>query len=398
MLLTPIGSANDVYLIGYLMVKQLWRNGARFYPELQNADVFMMFLRRFVYGDHALVRDLLDRGENPFARALRFARNLYARLHALRMMLFEDEVPWSEWERLLGPPPLEQRPGFALSDSVPFAALDTQEESEDGMRMLSRELTEVSRPLELADSELGEHIPKDHFANVVRERYLMWAGTAGARWISLGPRKGRVMVGDAVFVEDYDLTEASDEGLDELTADIYFDLYEGYRLTTLGGDDGVFGFVSDRPLSEWARRELRSTRLDRRRIAVLDDVVREVLIRYADHTSFREGMEGFWQDGARERLEGSYTQIAFDFDDAARDAVIGRGFAGLFDADPDLVRTVTAISIAASARMSPERLAHVCPQLVLPPRDAIERVRSLWPGRSPAPVGEDGDGFLTSTI
>jgi hypothetical protein len=398
LLLQPIGSQGSAYLLGYLAVKQLWRNAQRFYAELAHADTFMIFLRKLVFGDFVLISELLDRSQDARQRGLGFGRRLHERLNDIRLMPWDDEVLWSTWEELLMPPQTVGRGGFVLTDAEPFAALDTTELVQQGMRRFHEQFVAAIEPLDLPPGELRSALPADSIGHVLRERYLMWLGDSPASWVSTGRNRGRVLMGRDVVLDDVQLTNASDEGLDALRLDSYLDLYEGYRLTTMAGEKGVFGFAFDSAPSERARSELTRSRLDRHRIAGLIDVLHGLVSNYAVGTNFRELVQIFWGKDGRALLDATYLGFAFDFDDAARDAVALEGLDSIMGNDPDLVRSVAAITLAASARMSPERLCAVSDGLAVGPAEAVERINASWPSGHVPLAAVNADGFLQSAF
>src|SRR5262245_1869458 len=193
LLLQPIEAEGSGYLLGYLAVKQIWKSARRFYEELKDADVFMMLLRKIVFGDYALVAELLDRKRRPGERVLRFGSALYDRLYLLKTMPFAEDVAWSEWERILETPtPEEGVPPFGVADGPPVIAMDTRELVEKGRKLQLRYVQEVTKPIRFSLKKLPL-FPADYFYHVLRERYLMWLGDVPARWVSIGPRKGRVL-------------------------------------------------------------------------------------------------------------------------------------------------------------------------------------------------------------
>ena len=397
LLLQPIEAEGSGYLLGYLTVKQLWKSARRFYEELNDSDVFMMLLRKFVFGDYALAGELLDRRRPAFQRGLRFGNAVYNRLYFLRTMPFDqEEVPWSEWETILATPSAkESLPYFGEADGPPFAAMDTIKAVEKGRKLLFRYLREASAPAGFAAKKMPL-FPADYFHDLVRERHLMWLGDVAAKWVSIGPQKGQILVEDAVVFDNYDLTHVSDEGLDQLKLDIYVDLYANYQVTTIANERGVFGFVTRHADGE--PRRLTKLRLDRRMIAVTTDVIHGLVHGYIARTNYPDVLENFWAKGGRDLLNRTYMGFAFNFNGEAESLVGKRGIADILENDADLVRNLAAISLGASAGLSPEGLRLSSSDYPSDPLDTIRRVGKLWPVGDFPLASVDADGFLDSAF
>ncbi len=393
LLLQPVAIEESNYLLGYLTVKQLWKSASRFYEQLEDADVFMMFLRKFVFGDHALAAKILNRKKDPPRRVLEFGKQLYDRLYFARMLFFDEEIPWSDWEKLLAPPRDEARNLMNIADAHSLAWADTAKLVKKGQKLRSQYIKEVLNPTNIGD------FPATYFWDLTRERHLMWLGDVDARWVSTGPREGRVVRDGEVIFDNYHLTEMSDKGLDELTLDIYIDLYEDYQLTTLRNEALVFGFRIHGNISERSRIALlKETRMDRKALVGLTNLLHTVTRHFVGETNYRERVDSFWNDGARELLNKTYRNFGFDSNDAVASLVAKKGLAAILEDDPDLVRNVAAISLGASSGLSAERLISMCPEIPLKPLETIQRVSQLWKFKE-LPLAEIGaDGFLSSAF
>jgi hypothetical protein len=392
LLLQPLEAESSAYLLGYLTIKQLWKNAARFYEELQSADVFLIFVRKLIFGDYALVEPLLDRKRKPQARAVDFARQLHTRLQTIRVMPFADETPWSEFEAILQSPPREALRGLNVADPIPFAALDTTKSVKRGVKLYRERFREV------AQIEPFANVPPDLFFDFVRERHLMWMGDVAARWESTGKNVGRVKIDDAVVFEKFNLTKSDDEGLDALRLDLYVDLYRGFQATTIGdARSGVFGLAIVDSIPEATRHEMFAARLDRARIVRWTGIFQRTMADVIGRTNYKKVMKKFWTAPMRKLLTQTYIGFAVDFEEKAERLLLKEGFAGVLENDPDLVRNVAAISLAASADLSPDGLVAMS-DLPLDPEGTIRRVKSLWPiaGSPLAAIGRNG--FLASAV
>jgi hypothetical protein len=134
LLLQPIGSAGSAYMLGYMTVKQLWHRASQFCNQLEHADVFLMFLRKLVFGDYALVAALLDRKKTAFQRGLSFGKTIHDRLEFIRSGDFAG-APWSKWAEVLWVRPRidDDRFRLNLADPVAIAFNDTEKATKKGL-------------------------------------------------------------------------------------------------------------------------------------------------------------------------------------------------------------------------------------------------------------------------
>jgi len=116
-----------------------------------------------------------------------------------------------------------------------------------------------------------------------------------------------------------------------------------------------------------------------------------------DGTNFDDLIQKFWKKDEDPVYDRSYPGFAFDFNAEAREAIAKQGVAGVLQDDPDLVRNVVAISLGASAGLSPERLMALS-EVELKPAETIARVNERWKFKDlpMARIGEDG--FLESAF
>lgn len=393
LLLQPLNGPSGHYLMGYLAVKQLWRNAARRFPELADADLFMLFLRKMVYADYSLVARILDRSQPGASRALGAAEHLFERLWD-GPAAGDAVVDWDAFHSSLRRTKWDPVPGATdRADGLPYVGRDNEDAVRQGVRLRRALNEEVLMPLE-------EHpdldiFPRDFFANVLSERPFMWLCSTQGRWIPVAKNVGTVEVGDDVVFRDFKLRHASDEGLDRLRLDLYLDLYERNAFTTLGSDRGVFGVASEYDLDPEFVDEVLRTGLDREEILVVTRAFRETLHHYTKPTNFDEILEGLWSGGGRELLDKTYSSLAFDGDPAAHQHFARTGVAALMNNDAGLVRGLAAATLGASADMSPEAVAEHC-DFDVPA--AVQRAAATWPFPRLPLASVDGDGFLESAF
>jgi hypothetical protein len=397
LLLQPMRVAGNAYLLGYLTVKQLWRNASRFYPELREPDLFLIFLRRIVFSDFSLIALLLDREKPATQRGLLFGQKLFERLHALRVMAFENDFTWADIERVIASPEVEHLPDLADVADPELFVFDSETSARRGMQLRGDLLEEVllaESPEDLG----GVEFPNHYFLNVLNERKYMWLGDVSGRWISTGRMQGRIVVDDGVVYDDLKLTDASDEGLDELHLDIYLDLYNRFQVTAVGSDRGVFAFLSRDVDSRERGAAMLKAKFDRREIVRVTELLRQVVASVTYGVNYDQRMTAFWSDPGYRLLEATYVGFAVDHDDAARSMLCDTSLATVLERDGRLVRDVAAISLAASAQLSVEGLVTMSSGVALEPEQTLARVASLWHGVS-FPLAEIGeDGFLRSAI
>ena len=71
------------YLAGYLSVKALWAQLASMAPALYDRDLYLGFMRSYIYDDAGLVLTILDRSQDDHAAATAVATHIFRRLAAL---------------------------------------------------------------------------------------------------------------------------------------------------------------------------------------------------------------------------------------------------------------------------------------------------------------------------
>jgi hypothetical protein len=396
LLLQPIAAESSAYLLGYLTIKQLYRQARRAQPQLEHADAFMILVRKLVFGDYALVGVILDDSRSPLERGLELGRRLHQRLQVIRTALSAQDRSWKQLEELLMPSKEVTELGvLKLVDAEPYAMYpEDQEIAERALWLLPRYAAEVA----VDGDEIAGWMPGGELLSILRERRLMWLGDAAARWVPTGPDTGRVLIGDRVFVEDWRLEHADAKSLDELTLDIYADLYGQFRFATVTGADEAFGFVTREAGGEDAMPDLMKFRLARRKTVGLSAMLAEAISSCVATTDYADRLDRFWAEGALELLNRTYLGFAFDFNERATRLVQSRGIAALLDDDPELIRSVAAASLAASAGLTPEALDELRPGAPLTARETVMRARAAWPIAELPLVDIRTDGFLDSAF
>jgi hypothetical protein len=396
LLLQPIRAESSPYLLGYLTIKQLHRQARRIRSQLEHAEAFMILARKLVFGDYTLVGIILDDSRSPLERGLEFGRCLYQRLRIVRTALSDGDRTWEQLEELLIPSKEMTELGvLELVDAEPYAMHpEDRETAELALRLLPRYATEVVA----GGDEIAGWIPGRELLSVLRERRLMWLGDAAAKWVPTGPDTGRVVIGDRVVVENWHLEQGDAESLDELTLDIYADLYGQFRFTAVTGVDRTFGFVTTSGADEDAISELAKLRLARRKTVRFSGMLDALIARCAATTDYADRLEKFWAGGARELLNQTYLGFAFDFNKRAMCLAQSRGISTLLDDDPELIRSVAAASLAASAGLTPEALDELRPSACLTARETVKRARTAWPIDELPLVDIRTDGFMDSAF
>src|SRR5581483_2256314 len=95
----PLRCDGDAYLPGYLLVRQLWLAAIRRDGRLANeTDLFLMYLRSFLYDDMELVATLLDetldeiRGPSAVANHIMRRLEQFTNLDSHHVTLFDEAV------------------------------------------------------------------------------------------------------------------------------------------------------------------------------------------------------------------------------------------------------------------------------------------------------------------
>ena len=417
LLLQPMHSAGSPYLLGYMTVKQLWKSAARFHAELEEADVFMMFLRKLVFGDVALAGALLDRTRNGRQRGLEFGRRLHERMSYIGSSQI-GEIAWSDWQEVLDQRPLleSDRPGHDLADPLPFVLGATEAEVREADRLVRRLHVEVihvdeRQPLPgvadavdaqadpAASQSIDDLFPPTYFFELLEQRYLMWLGTVPATWTSTASGIVQIAVDGEVVIDDFRLPpELPQPRPGDFTLDIFINMYELCLVASIVNDRQVVGLRFWGDIGEAARKQLRDRPMNPHVLARQTALVHQFIGSYVGGTDFRQMVQAFWSDGGRRLLDQTYLGLACNFDQAAEQALTERGLADVLQNDPDLVRAVAAISLGASAEMTPEYLASLCDDSLPDPRDTIRQLERLWPFERLPLASLDEDGFLASSV
>lgn len=91
LLLSPFAAAAGGYLPGYLTVKSMWRHACRRDGRLRyETDLFLMYLRSYVYDDWGLVEELLAPRRSARRSAERIANHLKRRLDVFESLTGDD--------------------------------------------------------------------------------------------------------------------------------------------------------------------------------------------------------------------------------------------------------------------------------------------------------------------
>lgn len=402
LLLQPLEGATGHYLLGYLAVKRLWRRAAKQVPELADADLFMTYLRKLVYADYGLVARILDRSRPGPSRALVVAEYVFDRLSHLAD-LGDAAVDWDAFhEALTRVDNADPITNPDRADGLPYVLRgDDVDDVRRGIRLRWELVQEVLKPLDLPPE--FRPLLADFFPSMLRERHLMWLCATPGRWVRLGDKMGRVEVDGEVVYESLTLTNASDESLQDVQLDVYLDLYARRTFTTISTDRDdadrrvrdVFGVISLEQREEGYFEELLRTRLDRDQIRRVTNMFSTQLPHYLDSTNFNDVLTGLWDRGVRDLLDETYRSLAFD-DTRVSGRLEGSGLAQLLGGSADLVRGVAAVTLGASAGLSPDVVAGLCAGQPLSIADTLALVARRWPWPDQPLAAIDPHGFLQS--
>jgi hypothetical protein len=416
LLLQPLDPAANAYLPGYLMVRHFWRRAALFQEELQDADTFLSFMRKIVYGDYALVAKLLDRDVNGRTRGLRFGQALHERFQMIGQGRFA-EVPWRDWAEILARDQTQAAGtlGVHVADPLPFAYLDSGQEAERGLQLQNRLLAEVIHPTDFSGGDSSgppgsaSHpevspwpaglFPSTFFFDLVCQRHLMWLGTVPATVASRRPGTLQVVVEGKVVIDDFKLADdVPSERLVDLSVDVFVDLYGLCLVASISNEHDVIGLRFWGQISDTAKARLRDHAVNPRRLSKITNVVHQAMEAHVHGTNYRALLDGFWRDSGRQLLNATYLGFVFDGDSQATAALAEDGLAAVLDFDASLVRNLAAMSLAASAGLSIERLQKTCRDPSLDASSAMARIAGLWRFKDWPLAEVDTDGFLRCAV
>lgn len=137
-LLEPLGfhdSGQNGYLLGYLMVKNLWHLACRRTPRFYDADLFYTFLQRYIYSDYAFVQVLLQNSTQGPSAADSIASYLHSRLDQIGYLDLDYEAD-----------KVDRTQDLASSDpDAIFAPIASNlEQFEEGQKLLNQALEFIS--------------------------------------------------------------------------------------------------------------------------------------------------------------------------------------------------------------------------------------------------------------
>ena len=147
-LTSPLSADGDGYLLGYLAVKSAWRTCAKRCPSLADADLFLMFLRSYLFADHGLVNLLLPGSGKPLDHSaiISHIRKRFQVLPSLDLAHLIDRF-------------IDDTESFAPSTSNPQGGESTPWDPpsvvERGRRVLAQEIGQASGGLDLGSEFSG---------------------------------------------------------------------------------------------------------------------------------------------------------------------------------------------------------------------------------------------------
>ncbi|OHU23095.1 hypothetical protein BKG77_05180 [Mycobacteroides chelonae] len=164
----PTKDPDGPYLLGYLSVKSLWKTASRrVFRLLSEPDLFMMYLRSYIFADAGLVCALLEPCRNPQELAERLTRYISKRIVELDNLTTSDVLEFEEYVEGIRTHPEAVRfdgtPGIQNSPKLIRRAQELSEEL-----AASWEYTRVNASKPAIAELMNDILNQRFFANVVR--------------------------------------------------------------------------------------------------------------------------------------------------------------------------------------------------------------------------------------
>jgi hypothetical protein len=131
----PLTTVDNAYFDGYLLVKRLYLDLSQSVPALADTDLFLSYLRSYLFEDYGMVAILAGPDDNNVHRQDAMIERLDARLEALYRPDLAEDV--AVFERFNNQPPNTERSG-----AIPGLRLSAQE-IEDGLKIEKSLLSEL---------------------------------------------------------------------------------------------------------------------------------------------------------------------------------------------------------------------------------------------------------------
>jgi hypothetical protein len=171
----PLSTVDTAYFDGYMLVKRLYLDLSQAVPALADTDLFLSYLRSYLFEDHGMVAILAGR-DDLFHRQAAMIERLGARLAALYRPDLAEDV--AVFERFNNRPPNAERSG-----ATPGLGLNAQE-IEDGLKI------EKSLVSELEDDADVDPATRQ-FLNAQRA----WLGRRSLVYVASEPARVQVLNG-----------------------------------------------------------------------------------------------------------------------------------------------------------------------------------------------------------
>lgn len=92
----PVAAVDNAYFDGYMMVKRLYLDLSQTVPALADADLFLSFLRSYVFEDYGMVAILTGEDNNTFHQQVTVLERFGALPSAFPFRLRRREFHWCE--------------------------------------------------------------------------------------------------------------------------------------------------------------------------------------------------------------------------------------------------------------------------------------------------------------
>jgi hypothetical protein len=377
LLLQPLATSRGGYLPGYLSVKGLWREAFSRCAKLHDADLFYSFLRRYIYGDYGLVRQLLE--PEGGVGVMSWVSYLRGRVEQFLQLDFEKEVDRFIETTLTDEGPRESGHLVFLSTHEPIATLPMDHKRG---RELLVDLTE-SLLAEPMFCQLGEAASTARFmhAQSLAFRHLLWFGQMPVDIRRADESKVGVSVGGSRLFDVPTLAAAAADEIERKgTIDVYVAPYGNFWGLVVAVDGRAVAVHTIGGSAEDVAR-FRGAAADRKRVESFQDQMKETLRILLETTGRREVLSKARQlfDHGADLVYRDLAMIWARRKDAATcyESMQSDGVFGLLKDDLKLLKATAALSIGAALRMTPEEMAPHMPPGATPVGEALPRLKQI---------------------
>ncbi|HEX7359705.1 MAG TPA: hypothetical protein VF283_04370 [Bryobacteraceae bacterium] len=172
----PLTALDSAYFDGYMVVKRLYLDLSQSVPTFADTDLFLSYLRSYLFEDYGMVAILADRDCNTFRRQIAMIERLGTRLAELYRPNLEEDV--ATFERFNN-----REPNGDRSAGIPGLGLGAKE-LEDGLRIQQSLL-----------SELQDNPEAEQTMRKLLDVQRLWLSRRSLAYVASEPAKVQVLNG-----------------------------------------------------------------------------------------------------------------------------------------------------------------------------------------------------------